>query len=49
MKVLIVEHEVRLGQFLRQGLSGHGYTTTWVKTCSEANDAWPKGTTTPSC
>ena len=39
MKVLIVEDQLRLGQFLKQGLSESRYTVAWVKTCAEANDA----------
>ncbi|HXQ16924.1 MAG TPA: response regulator transcription factor [Caulobacteraceae bacterium] len=39
MKVLIVEDEMRLGQFLRQGLSEHAHTANWVQTCRGANDA----------
>ena len=39
MKILIVEDETRLGQFLKQGLSENAYTTQWVATCAEANDA----------
>lgn len=39
MKVLIVEDEVRLGQFLRQGLSEQSYTARWTKSCAEASDA----------
>ena len=39
MKVLIVEDEVRLGKFLRQGMTENAYTSTWVKTCGEANTA----------
>ncbi len=39
MKILIVEDEVRLGQFLKQGLSEHAYTTQWVTTCAEASDS----------
>src|SRR5438105_7077591 len=39
MKVLIVEDQERLGQFLKQGLSESRYTVTWVKTCAAANDA----------
>ena len=38
MKVLIVEDQPRLGQFLKQGLSEHSYTVTWVKSCGEARD-----------
>ncbi|HEX7759145.1 MAG TPA: response regulator transcription factor [Caulobacteraceae bacterium] len=43
MKVLIVEDEIRLGQFLKQGLSEHAYTTEWVKTCAAASDALSEG------
>jgi DNA-binding response OmpR family regulator len=39
MKVLIVEDQTRLGQFLKQGLAESRYTVSWVKTCAEANDA----------
>jgi DNA-binding response OmpR family regulator len=39
MKILIVEDQVRLGQFLKQGLTECRYTVTWVTTCKEANDA----------
>lgn len=43
MKVLIVEDEIRLGQFLKQGLSEQSYTVEWVKTCADANDAISEG------
>jgi len=39
MKVLIVEDEARLGQFLKQGLSEHAHTANWVQTCRDANNA----------
>jgi DNA-binding response OmpR family regulator len=39
MKVLIVEDQSRLGQFLRQGLTESRYTVSWVQTCADANDA----------
>ena len=39
MKILIVEDQARLGQFLKQGLSEHSYTVTWVSTCETAKDA----------
>ena len=39
MKILIVEDERRLGQFLKQGLTERSYTATWVPTCREARDA----------
>lgn len=39
MKILIVEDQRRLGQFLRKGLAERSYTATWVPTCREARDA----------
>jgi DNA-binding response OmpR family regulator len=39
MKVLIVEDEVRLGQFLKQGMSEHSYTVGLVHSCAQARDA----------
>jgi two-component system copper resistance phosphate regulon response regulator CusR len=39
MKILIVEDQQRLGQFLKQGLSECAYTVCWVGTCREARDA----------
>jgi DNA-binding response OmpR family regulator len=39
MKVLIVEDEVRLGQFLRQGLSEHAHIANLVGTCADAKNA----------
>jgi len=39
MKILVVEDQRRLGQFLKKGLSEHSYTVTWVQTCREARDA----------
>lgn len=39
MKILIVEDERRLGQFIKKGLSEQSYTTTWVQNCREARDA----------
>ncbi|MFI5357979.1 MAG: response regulator transcription factor [Opitutales bacterium] len=39
MKILVVEDERRLGQFLRKGLTERSYTATWVRTCAEARDA----------
>ncbi|RCS30266.1 DNA-binding response regulator [Rhodanobacter denitrificans] len=38
MKILIVEDQQRLGQFLKQGLSECAYTVCWVGTCREARD-----------
>ena len=39
MKVLIVEDERRVGQFISRGLEEMAYSTTWVRTCHEARDA----------
>ena len=39
MKVLIVEDQERLGQFLKQGLTESRYTVSWVRNCAEANEA----------
>lgn len=39
MKILIVEDQRRLGQFLKKGLSEQAYTATWVQTCAAARDA----------
>jgi DNA-binding response OmpR family regulator len=39
MKVLIVEDEHRLGQFLERGLKECAYTAKWVRTCADALDA----------
>ncbi len=39
MKILIVEDQRRLGQFLKKGLAEQTYTATWVRTCHEARDA----------
>ena len=39
MKILIVEDQRRLGQFLKKGLAERSYTATWVQSCREARDA----------
>jgi DNA-binding response OmpR family regulator len=39
VKILIVEDQQRLGQFLEQGLKEQAYTVTWRRTCAEARDA----------
>ncbi len=39
MKILIVEDQRRLGQFLKKSLAERSYTPTWVQTCAEARDA----------
>jgi len=39
VKILIVEDERRLGQFIKKGLTEQSYTTTWVPNCAEARNA----------
>src|SRR5499433_1261137 len=39
MKVLVVEDQHRLGQFLERGLKEAAYTVRWVRTCRDALDA----------
>ncbi|MEO8778312.1 MAG: response regulator transcription factor [Rhodanobacter sp.] len=39
MKILVVEDQQRLGQFLQQGLSECAYTVCWVASCEAARDA----------
>ena len=39
MKILIVEDQRRLGEFVKKGLLESGYTAAWVQTCSAARDA----------
>jgi DNA-binding response OmpR family regulator len=39
VKILIVEDQQRLGQFLKQGLIERAYTVEWVRCCREADDA----------
>lgn len=38
MKVLIVEDQQRLGEFLARGLGERAYTVRWAQTCAQAND-----------
>lgn len=38
MKVLIVEDQGKLGQFLKRGLSERSYTVAWAQTCKAARD-----------
>ena len=38
MRVMIVEDQQRLGEFLRRGLSEHAYVVSLVGTCQEARD-----------
>jgi DNA-binding response OmpR family regulator len=39
VKILIVEDQRRLGQFLKKSLAERSYTATWVQSCKEARDA----------
>jgi two-component system copper resistance phosphate regulon response regulator CusR/two-component system response regulator QseB len=39
VKILIVEDQRRLGQFLKKNLTECGYTATWTQSCGEARDA----------
>lgn len=39
MKILVVEDQERLGQFLERGLKECTYTVSWVRTCKDALDA----------
>ena len=39
MKVLVVEDERRLGEFIQKSLTEQRHTATWVRTCREASDA----------
>lgn len=39
MKILIVEDQRRLGQFLRKAVVETGATATWAQTCAAASDA----------
>jgi DNA-binding response OmpR family regulator len=39
VKILIVEVERRLGQFIKKGLMERSYTVTWVPNCRTARDA----------
>ena len=39
MKVLVIEDQQRLGQFLERGLKECAYTVNWVATCKDALDA----------
>ena len=39
MKVLIIEDQFRLGEFLQAALTECRYTARWVRTCKDASDA----------
>src|SRR5204862_3807398 len=39
VKVLIVEDQFRLGEFLQAALTECRYTARWVRTCKDASDA----------
>ena len=39
MRILIVEDETKVGQFVQRGLDKLAYSANWVRTCAEAQDA----------
>jgi DNA-binding response OmpR family regulator len=39
MKILLVEDDRKIGQFVKKGLEEVAYSAVWVKTCAEARDA----------
>jgi two-component system copper resistance phosphate regulon response regulator CusR/two-component system response regulator QseB len=39
MKILLVEDDRKIGQFVKKGLEEVSYTTTWVRTSKDASDA----------
>lgn len=39
MRILIVEDELRVGQFVERGLQQVAYSSTWVRSCKEADEA----------
>ena len=43
MKVLLVEDDRKLGQFVRNGLEEVAYTTVWVRNCTDAREATAQG------
>lgn len=43
MKVLLVEDDRKLGQFVRNGLEEVAYATVWVRNCAEAREAVDRG------
>lgn len=43
MRILIVEDDPRVGQFVQRGLEQVAYAPTWVRSCKEADDALAGG------
>ena len=43
MRILIVEDEPRVGQFVERGLEQVAYLPTWVRSCREADEALAAG------
>lgn len=39
MKILVIEDQRSLGQFLKKSLTERAYTVTWVQRCADARDA----------
>jgi two-component system copper resistance phosphate regulon response regulator CusR/two-component system response regulator QseB len=44
MRILIVEDDRKVGQFIERGLSELSYSGTWVRTCEAARDALAEST-----
>lgn len=43
MRILIVEDETQVARFIEKGFRENAYTTTWAKSCAEANDYLSEG------
>jgi len=43
MKILLVEDDRKIGQFVKRGLEEVSYTCDWVRSCKEARDAVVEG------
>ena len=43
MKILLVEDDRKIGQFVKKGLEEVAYNAVWVRSCKEARDAVADG------
>ena len=43
MRILIVEDEPRVGQFVERGLEQVAYASTWVRSCRQADESLAAG------
>ena len=43
MKILLVEDDRKIGQFVKKGLEEVSYVTVWARSCAEAEDAMADG------